>query len=936
MRRITTHSFSITAALSLLMIVAAIAAPGDITLISKRAANQVTSMYGSYGARISSDGMHLAFFSTSPDLVPQFARADKNLYVRNLVTATTVAVSISAQPQRDVSQAIDTFAISANGRYVAFTTTASNVVNGDTNGVGDVFVRDLQTGVTERVSVRSDGAQGAQVSYAPSISDDGRYVAFASRAANLVSGDTNQWDDVFVHDRQTGVTERVSINSAGVQGNGLSFAPVISGTGRYVAFTSNATNLVPGDTNGVADIFVRDRQTGATERVSVGVGSTQPNAASGHASISSDGRYVAFSSDASNLVSNDTNGTTDIFVRDRQARSTARVNVTSNGGQTSGLLGNPSISADGRFVAFSSDASTLVTNDTNNAADVFVHDTLTGQTMLASISTGGLVGNLSSSGGSLSADGHYLALDSTATNLVSGDLNGAVDVFVRDRQASTLSVASKNKVSSTAAGSLDLLYDYYDAQCYVGTPSISADGRYVAFVSTAPDLVAGEPNNKTAEPYVFVRDRQSATTVQLIPQVHADRVLISGDGSTVAVWGSCVGTSQVVNRTTGAADLLPADAYDIALNSTGRYVSFTSSASNLVPGDTNGTIDLFIRDRQSGITERVNVSSDGSQTTGSFGLGKAAISADGRYVAFYSGAPDLVASDTNGVSDVYVRDRQLGTTERISVDGNGQEANGASLSYWVGISDDGRFVAFQSDATNLVAGDTDSSPDVFVKDRQTGQVALIGATNDGIVPDGSCLTLSPDGRYVAIGGTAYDRQTGTASALLTGAAVGSYSAPWDECSLSQSADQRFVAFGSYNSLVKADLNASALDPAGYASVALDIYVQERAATTATSSLTVSPMSLAFGNQRINTVSAAMPVTVTNITSTAVPFTGVSLTGSPGQFSFTHNCGTSLAGGAKCTVNVKFKPTTKGTKSATLNVNGGGGGQRSVALTGTGI
>jgi len=314
---------------------AARAAPGDISLISVRLPGQITSMYGSYGARISADGNFLAFFSTSPDLVPNFAHAEKNLFVRNLQTGVTAPVYIDPGTHGyNSSDAIDTFSISGDGRYVAFTTTASYVVTGDTNGVGDVFVRDRQTGATERVSVNSSGAQGAQVSYAPSISADGRYVAFASRAANLVPGDSNKSDDVFVHDRQTGRTERVSVNTAGVQGNASSFAPYISTDGRYVSFTSNATNLVAGDSNAVADIYVHDRQTGTTERVSVGGGSAQADGASGQSAISSDGRYVAFSSDATNLVAGDTNATRDLFVHDRQAGTTERANVKSSGGQT--------------------------------------------------------------------------------------------------------------------------------------------------------------------------------------------------------------------------------------------------------------------------------------------------------------------------------------------------------------------------------------------------------------------------------------------------------------------------------------------------------------------------------------------------------------------------------------------------------------------------
>jgi Tol biopolymer transport system component len=264
--------------------------------------------------------------------------------------------------------------ISADGRYVAFYSYADNLVSGDTNGTWDVFVRDRQSGTTERVSVDSLGAQGNDFSYTPSISADGRYVAFMSKATNLVGGDTNGAWDVFVRDRQGATTERVSVDSLGSQGNGGSNVPSISADGRYVAFQSNATNLVSGDTNGSPDVFVRDRQTGTTERVSVDSGGVQGNGTSSLPSISADGRHVAFESYASNLVSGDTTWWQDVFVRDRQSGTTERVSIDSFGAQGNGFSDKPSISADGRYVAFRSDASNLVSGDTNGWHDAFVRD----------------------------------------------------------------------------------------------------------------------------------------------------------------------------------------------------------------------------------------------------------------------------------------------------------------------------------------------------------------------------------------------------------------------------------------------------------------------------------------------------------------------------------------------------------------------------------
>ena len=230
-------------------------------------------------------------------------------------------------------------AISADGRFIAFTSDADNLVPGDTNATQDVFVHDRQTGTTERVSVSSNGDEGNSFSgdiSQISISADGRFVAFASLASNLVPGDTNNEYDIFVHDRQTGETERVSVSSFGVEAEDFNWWPSISGDGRFVAFSSDATNLVPGDMNVKRDVFVHDRETGATERVSVSSSGEEATNRSKNPYISGSGRFVAFSSDAVNLVPSDSNGARDIFVHDRETGLTQRVSVSSTGGQADG------------------------------------------------------------------------------------------------------------------------------------------------------------------------------------------------------------------------------------------------------------------------------------------------------------------------------------------------------------------------------------------------------------------------------------------------------------------------------------------------------------------------------------------------------------------------------------------------------------------------
>jgi Tol biopolymer transport system component len=237
-----------------------------------------------------------------------------------------------------------------------------------------VYVRDLRSGTTQLVSVPADGTSANRDSYNPTISADGRYVAFVSDASNLVPGDTNDRADVFVRYLRSGTTQRVSVATNGAQANNYNEYPAISAGGRYVAFVSDASNLVPGDTNDQPDVFVRDLQLGTTQRVSVATDGTQANSDSEYPAISADGRYVAFQSRASNLVPGDTNHRRDVFLRDPQSGTTERLSVAAHGRQTNGRSTHPVISADGRYVAFQSGASNLVPGDTNDRADVFVRE----------------------------------------------------------------------------------------------------------------------------------------------------------------------------------------------------------------------------------------------------------------------------------------------------------------------------------------------------------------------------------------------------------------------------------------------------------------------------------------------------------------------------------------------------------------------------------
>jgi len=380
--------------------------------------------------------------------------------------------------------------ISGGGRYVAFVSYASNLVDGDTNGCMDVFVHDRQTRATSRVSVDSAGREAnSESGEPPAISADGRHVAFSSQASNLVDGDGNGTWDVFVHDRQTGVTERVSVDGASREANNASWGPAISADGRYVAFWSYASNLVDGDMNGTWDVFVHDRQTGATQRVSVDSTGNEGNAWSREPAISGDGRHVAFASPATNLVDGDSNGYPDVFVHDRQTGVTERVSVDSAGTEGNGDSGASGshmwsslvISADGRYVAFTSAASNLVDQDTNGFRDVFLHDRQTGATQRVSVGTGGSQGNNDSDNPVIAGDGRYVAFDSVAPNLVDADTNATDDVFVRDRWTATTT-----RVSVDSEG--------MEGNSNSQFPSSTVDGRHVTFVSQASNLVAGDTN----------------------------------------------------------------------------------------------------------------------------------------------------------------------------------------------------------------------------------------------------------------------------------------------------------------------------------------------------------------------------------------------------------------------------------------------------------
>jgi len=405
------------------------------TLVNVNSAGDQANDHTDYRSSMSDDGRYVAFISRASNLVPGDTNGFSDIFVRDLATGTTTRVSVDStgmEANGDSGLIEGEVSISANGRYVGFRSVANNLVVGDANNLGDIFVHDRATGATTLVSVDSAGTQANDESYLPAISGDGRYVSFCSNASNLVEGDTNNVSDVFVHDRLSGNTTRISLGNSGEEANDHSFSYSLSGDGRFVVFNSVANNLVEGDTNGLYDAFVRDRQTGTTTRVSVSSTGEQTDFGSIlRPSISRDGRYVVFKSLASNLVAGDTNDRNDIFVHDRDTGITTRVSVSSTGMESNGWSGDESISANGRYVAFTSVADNLVANDTNGQEDAFVHDRYSGSTTRVSVDSMGIEGEYRNFSSSISGDGRYVAFGTLSTNIVPNDANGYQDLVIR-------------------------------------------------------------------------------------------------------------------------------------------------------------------------------------------------------------------------------------------------------------------------------------------------------------------------------------------------------------------------------------------------------------------------------------------------------------------------------------------------------------------------
>jgi RHS repeat-associated protein len=629
------------------------------------------------------------------------------------------------------------------------------------------------------------------------ISADGQLVVFESDANDLVPNDsngasnnTNPLTDVFLYNRATGQTSLISVNLAGTSsGNGTSNNAKISPDGRYVLFESTANNLTSEIKNQfVTDIFLRDLQSGTTTLVSKSLAGTNAgDGGSREANISSDGRYVAFSSGATNLVADDTNGgVTDIFLRDLVNGTTQLVSHklgdATAGGDSASV--DPRISDDGRFVAFVSSASDLVLDDRTVAmhgTDIFTWDRQTGAIELLSVSSDGVNQAIESSflspGRALSADGRYVLFETPADNLVPQNAGvQGTNVYLRDRQLGTTVAVTLSANGLLATGG--------------ASATMTPDGRYVAFVSSETDLVAGvNDTNGTSD--VFLRDMQTGMTK-----------LVSRNAAGDSTGNSSSGVASYPYSFSGGALVMSDDA---------RYVAFVSAANNLVPGvvDANDGLtdafgayrrDVFVRDTVLDTTNLISRNVAGT-ATGSSGSFTPAMSADGRVVAFESLANDLVAGQdgllkqdvfvrdvtagrtdlasqrtplfpewrlrsaggllddatpdgrfvtfsTYGGGGIFVRDRTAGTVEEVTVQPNGAAGYGTQSR----ISADGRFVVFQSNLVLATDGSSSTDYQIWIRDLLTKQTRLVSVNPAGKSAQGSVasdILLTPDGRYVA-------------------------------------------------------------------------------------------------------------------------------------------------------------------------------------------
>ena len=666
--------------------------------------------------------------------------------------------------------------LSGDGQLVAFESDAGNLAVNDFNGVQDIFVRDMGGGTTTLISATPTGASGNAPSFNPKLSADGNFVLFESDATNLVAGDTNNRRDVFVRNLQTGTTTLVSVGMSGAGANNSAHAHAISSDGRLAVFDSAASNLVNLPTSNQGNIYVRDLIAGTTTLVSINfnntAGGNNTSPAVDTAILSADGRFVAFESAASDLVTNDLNGALfDVFVRDLQLQTTTLVSINAAGTGTANHNSmQPTFDATGQFVAFHSLAQNLVPG-TAPKFQAYVRDLVNNTTILASDEDGfdGLDVNMALHP-VFSPDGRYVAYEAK--------LNESLfQVYARDLVTNTTINVSADQSGEHISNGISL------------SPVFSADGQYVYFASTATNLVAGstsginqiyQRNLATGVTTLVTQDSEGAPGNQassrpvlssdgqrLIFQSSSSN-LVSGDNNVLQdVFSLQVPTNtfslvsprdpllpeQYTSRTSEVSQREPTD-----ISSDGRYVVFLSEAKDLVTNTLFSGKHVFRTDRLTGITELVSINPDGSGGNASSGAsGPPAISADGRFVVFGSivlaQVPGAQFDQTlpGGPRGIFVRDMTLGTTRVLNVNAAGFVSGLTGEPFT--ISPNGRYVAFATNRS-LVAEDTNVFNDVYVYDLQTDVLEMVSSGDDfSTILQSSAVGLprsifSDDGRFL--------------------------------------------------------------------------------------------------------------------------------------------------------------------------------------------
>ncbi len=704
-----------------------------------------------------------------------------------LTTAGIVSITLVSQTaagvQGNAASAASVF--SPDGTKVAFFSGASNLLTGDTGAANQILIKDLQTGAITAVSVTAGGAFGNGDSNIGMFSPDGTKFLFQSDASNLVAGDTNGATDIFLKDLTTGAITRVSTFADGSQSgangshSGGGSDPVFSADGTKILFTSNA-GLVAGDTNGVQDVYVKDLSTGALTLASVTSTGVQGDNDSFHGAFSPDGTLVAFESSATSFPGNN-NTVVDVFVKNLTTGALTRISASANPATSNSNLNIfEAFSPDGTKILFQSSSNTLVSGDTNNARDLFLYDLQTGtSTLVSSTSSGGFL-NALSSGGRFSSDGSKVIFSTYATNAVSGDTNGAADVFEKDLITGTLTLISQT--ASGTQGNGDSI-----------SPTMSPDGSHIVFTSDASNLAPNDINATTdvlvanlgylakAAPVAIAADI-TLSDADSANMASASVTIASGfqSGDTLSATTAGTAITASYNAATHVLTLSGSDTvahYQSVL----RSVSFSNPSNDDPAASATRTFNWVANDGTSpsnAATTTINVvdTLSGSaapviggtattapvvsmalvSTTGTGAQGNndntidfPVFSRDGTKVAFTTIATNLGQDSAVGVENIYIKDL---TTGAITIGSYGFfNLSGNGDSFGESFSPDGTKLLFVSSASQLVRSDTNDHADVFIKDLASGAVTLVSTDSNGsqfTSTDAVDATFSPDGTKV--------------------------------------------------------------------------------------------------------------------------------------------------------------------------------------------